>query len=199
MADLDVERIAAAALAVLDARGLAGFTMRAVAEALDVTPMALYHHVEDKAALAVLVVEAARRDTPVPDPTGDWREDMWRMASWMRESTRAHPNVARLRATFRVWTPDIVGMTERWVGFWTASGLPAADAVRAANLCSLAIIGIVEQEAALRDLDPPDRAILAAAPNARRAFEASGRGGEDFEFLVRALIDGIYMRAAAPS
>ena len=80
--ELDAARIAAAALAVADAQGAGGFTMRAVAEALGVTPMALYHHVEDKAALAALLVDAAIRQHPLPPPTGVWRDDLWTIARW---------------------------------------------------------------------------------------------------------------------
>jgi AcrR family transcriptional regulator len=81
---LDTDRIAATALAVVDKRGPAGFTIRAVADALRVTPMALYHHVKDKAELARLVVREAIRKHPLATPAGDWREDLWLMAQWTR-------------------------------------------------------------------------------------------------------------------
>src|SRR5256885_1374820 len=92
---LDPQRIAAAALAVLDERGPAAFTMRAVAEALGVSPMGLYHHVKDKAELAKLVVEAAMSEMPLPEPTNrTWRDDLVEMARWFRRSCTAHPAVA---------------------------------------------------------------------------------------------------------
>src|SRR5689334_1582229 len=97
MADLDPNRIATTALSIADKHGVEGFTMRAVADALRVTPMALYHHVKDKAALAALLVDAAIREDPPPPPTDDWSEDLWSMAKWMREGTLRHPVVAHLR------------------------------------------------------------------------------------------------------
>ena len=45
------EDILAAALTLLDDGGGQGLTMRALAARLGVTPMSLYHHVEDRAAL----------------------------------------------------------------------------------------------------------------------------------------------------
>ena len=142
VADLDRERIAAAALAVADAHGAAGFTMRAVAEALGVTPMALYHHVEDKAALAALLVDAAIREQPLPPPGGDWREDLWTIARWMRASRAAHPAVAQIRRAYRVWTSASLEMTERWVGSWRAERYSPDRALVAATASSLAIVGM---------------------------------------------------------
>ena len=104
MAELTRERIARAALDVADAQGATGFTMRAVADCLGVTPMALYHYVDDKAGLVALLVDAALSDRPLPSPTGSWQEDLWGVAQWMRDTTLAHPAVARLRKDYSVWT-----------------------------------------------------------------------------------------------
>lgn len=48
---LSRDDIIATALALLDERAGAGLTMRALASKLNVTPMSLYNHVEDRAAL----------------------------------------------------------------------------------------------------------------------------------------------------
>jgi AcrR family transcriptional regulator len=189
--DLDTDRIAAAALRIVDAEGVRGFTMRAVAEALGVTPMALYHHVADKEALAALVIDAASREIPFPSPIGDWREDLLAMARWSRRATLSHPGVGRLRSAYGVWTPSILQMTEHWVGLWRQSGLALDAAVRAANISSAAIVGLVGNEAARREMAIPDAAMLAQLPNARLAFAAKHDPVEAFETAVRALIDGL--------
>ena len=67
--DLDVERIVEVALAVCDDRGADGLTMRAVADELGVTPMALYRHVKDKTDLVGLLFEAVLHEEPLPAPT----------------------------------------------------------------------------------------------------------------------------------
>ena len=194
MAELDTGRIAVAALAVADARGAAGFTMRAVAEALGVTPMALYHHVADKAALAALLVDAAIGEQPLPPSTGDWREDLWAMARWTRESRRTHPAVPHIRRAYRVWTSATLQMTERWLSLWQQSGLPPQKALTAAGASSLAITGAVEEETVLRELARPTPAELALLPNARTMFDAARDRDAEYELLVRALIDGLYAR-----
>jgi AcrR family transcriptional regulator len=192
--ELDAARIAAAALAVADARGPSGFTMRAVAQALGVTPMALYHHVEDKAALATLLVDAAIGQHPLPPPTGVWREDLWTIARWTRDSRAAHPAVAHIRRAYRVWTGASLEMTERWLGHWRESGLAPDQALIAATTSSLAIVGIVEEESVFRDLARPTDDALAELPNARQIFGASHDRDAEFELLVRALIDGLHAR-----
>jgi AcrR family transcriptional regulator len=189
--DLGLDRIAAAALKVVDQGGVSAFTMRAVADGLGVTPMALYHHVADKAALAALVIDAAAREVPFPDPTGDWREDLMAMARWSRRTTMAHPGVARLRSAYGVWTPAILMMTERWVSLWQQSGLPLSAAVRAANVSSAAIVGLINYETAAREMTVPDAELLAQLPNARLAFTAKHDRARDFEMAVKALIDGL--------
>jgi AcrR family transcriptional regulator len=192
--DLDSNKIADAALALVDAHGVAGFTMRAVAEALGVTPMALYHHVPDKAALAALVVDRANATIPFPEPTGDWREDAVRMAQWSRRSIMAHPNADALRRMYRIWTPAVLQMIERWVSLWAQSGLPLKAALHGARMSSSAINGTIEHEITLRRAAFPDKAQLATLPNARLLFAASSSREHDFETTVRALIDGLHGR-----
>jgi AcrR family transcriptional regulator len=194
--ELDAARIAAAALAVADAGGVEGFTMRAVAQALGVTPMALYHHVEDKAALAALLVDAAIRERPLPPPSGAWREDLWTIARWTRDSRAAHPAVAQIRRAYRVWTGASLEMTERWLGHWRESGLAHDKALLAATTSSLAIVGIVEEESVFRDLARPADDALSQLPGARQVFAARHDRNAEFELLVRALIEGLYARLA---
>jgi AcrR family transcriptional regulator len=191
MAELTRKRIAVAALAVADDSGVSGFTMRAVAERLGVTPMALYHHVEDKAGLVALVVDEVIGERPLPPPTGAWRDDVFELARWMRETTLAHPAVGRLRNSYQVWTPSIFPMTERWLSLWQQSGLELGSACLAASVSSTAIIGFVVQELVLAETTPPDDTMLSSFPNARFAFGAARDGAREFELVVRALVDGL--------
>jgi AcrR family transcriptional regulator len=192
MTELTMQRLAAAALSVADEHDVSGFTMRAVAEAVGVTPMALYHHVEDKAALVALLVDAAIAERPLPPPTGSWREDLWEMACWMRETTLVHPAVARLRRHYRVWTKSIFPMTERWLSVWQQSGLEFDTALLAASASSTAIIGFVEAELRLEELELPDDSQLASFPNARLAFHLERDSDREFELVVRSVIEGLH-------
>jgi AcrR family transcriptional regulator len=194
LADLTRAGIAVAALRVADEHGAIGFTMRAVADSLGVTPMALYHHVKDKAALVGLLVDAVIEGRPLPPPTGSWQEDLWGMARWMREITLAHPAVSRLRSEHHVWTASVFPMTERWISVWQQSGLELRDALLAASATSSTIIGFVEQELVLQELRPPDASMLASFPSARMAFGPKRDGTREFELVVRSVIEGVHSR-----
>lgn len=194
MAELDTGRIAAAALALVDEHGLKGFTMRGVARELDVTPMALYHHVRSKAELAELVVNAANAEHPLAPSTGDWREDMWQMARETRQSMLAHPGVAELRRAYRVWTSDVLEKTEYWVTLWQQSGLSRDDAVLAAATSSLAILGLVEDESLRSNKTLVDRELDPSKPNAAALLNFQFDREAIFELAVRSLIDGLHRR-----
>jgi AcrR family transcriptional regulator len=195
VAELDQERIAAAALAVVDERGARGFTMRAVADTLGVTPMALYYHVADKAALIALVLDAAISERALPHPTGDWRDDLWELSRWVRESARMHPELSKLNNE-HIWTPNMLRVAERWVGIWQQSGLPLELAIRAAAVSSLAIYGYVDAEAKSQEIEWPDDEMLAWLPNARLLYRNPYDPEVAFELVVRALITGLHAQFA---
>lgn len=192
MRDLSSDSIAAEALAIVDDQGVSGFTIRAVAERLGVTPMALYHHVPDKAALAALMINVAISEMPMAPSTGVWRDDLWEMARWMRDSTIAHPALTHLRRAHRVWTPAMLSMTERWLSLWQQSGLAPKDAVLAATTSSLAIAGLVAEESLVREMEIPDGAMLSMLPGAQTVFSSRLDPDVVFELAVRSLIDGLH-------
>ena len=158
--------------------------------------MALYHYVEDKAALVALVVDASITEHPLPPPTGSWQEDLLAMARWRRETTLAHPAVARLRGAHNVWTPSIFPMTERWLSIWQQSGLELNSALLAASASSTAIIGFVQAELLYADTRLPDDDALSSFPNARVAFKLKRDGAREFELVVRSILEGLQARLA---
>lgn len=195
--DLDSNRIAQAALSVADELGFEGFSMRAVAKALDVTPMALYHHVKDKAGLVALVVDATMRAVELPLTTGDWREDLWVMAKWSRQISINHPTVSRLRREYQIWTPSMLQKTERWLSLWQQSGLPLEKAVLAAKSSGKAIAGLAEEEIVMRDMPLPDEDTLAMLPNVRVMYSGDNNVEAEFELAVKSLIDGVYQNLSS--
>lgn len=194
VAPLSKKRIGATALAVADRNGFSGFTIRAVAKSLGVTPMALYHHVKNKAEMAALVVNITANENPPAVPTGNWRNDLWSMAQWMRDSARRHPAVQELRRSYRIYTPDIIRMADLWLTLWQHSGLDAENAFIAATTSSMAIGGLVGEELSYRELDVPDEAMVKRSPNARALLGAEPNHEMMFELAVRSLIDGLHDR-----
>ena len=66
---LSRERIAAAAVALIDGEGLDALSMRRLGAALGVEAMSLYRHFPSKAALLEAVVARLLAELPVPAPT----------------------------------------------------------------------------------------------------------------------------------
>lgn len=199
MADLDSNRIAKAALELIDDAGFKGFSMRAVAKRLQVTPMALYHHVADKNALAGLVVEVVLKEMPLPEEKADWREDLLSLSKWMRKTTLTHPELAKLRRAHHIWHSSTLTLIDRWRNCWLRSGLPQDKALRASGASSLSVIGLVEEELNIREIPVPDPAVLEKVPNIRAIFASPEGQDANFELVVRSLIDGLYQNLGPAS
>jgi AcrR family transcriptional regulator len=191
LAQLNSERIADAALAVVDAKGVSGFTIRAVARVLGVTPMALYYYVKDKADLAKFVVSAAHREIPLAALTGVWRDDMLAMARWTRENVTNHPALGELHSIYPVYTPEIIEMAERWLQLWQQSGLDLKSAVRAATVSSVVIAGLAAQGSVSKKLKPPSEDLVARNANVRKTFRREDPAAM-FDLAIRSLIDGLH-------
>ncbi|MGK5638491.1 TetR/AcrR family transcriptional regulator [Streptomyces sp. URMC 126] len=96
---LDRERIVATAMRLLDAEGLAKFSMRRLAAELGVTAMSVYWYVDNKDDLLELALDEASGEIAVPDPEAadaDWREQLRHLAYEYRGMLTRHPWVARL-------------------------------------------------------------------------------------------------------
>ena len=199
MSHLDAGVISRAALALIGEQGIDGFSIRAVARSLGVTPMALYHHVRDKAALAELVVASNIADHPPAPETGDWREDLWSIAKCGRALTLSSPAIASIRQAYDVWTEQSHAMADRWMRHWLESGLDAESAVLAASTSSAAINGLVAEEKRERECDPPhQRPGLPDLSGADRLLGTSVDADRRFELGFNAIIDGLLIRLSQP-
>lgn len=199
---MDPDEIAAAALEIVDTQGADALTMRAVANALGVSPMGLYRHVANKSALIALVAERAQRERPLPATSSDdWRDDLYALAVWIRETIRAHPAVISLHTEDHSWTPSMLVLGEQWMNVWHRSSLDIESANRAAAASGTAIIGFVREEVARANCKPPEDTTLSWTPNMRAALEfreQSSQDRADFELLVRSLADGLCEALSRP-
>ncbi len=95
--------IVSAALAMIDAHGEKAFSMRKLAAALNVDPMAIYHHHANKAALMQAVLDAMLREFTPPAATGDWRLDLTALCHEFRTLGHRHPGAFRMYEIFEDW------------------------------------------------------------------------------------------------
>ncbi|KND23376.1 TetR/AcrR family transcriptional regulator [Streptomyces acidiscabies] len=156
------EEILDAALAIADERGLEAVSMRALADRVGVTPMALYRHVKDKAALLdgmlgrllVALPPGAVEERP-------WDERLAVLARAVREVTRRHPWAAQLLFSRPAVTPDAVRAVDLVYAALIDAGVPEPEVPRLERLVSTFVIGFAASEASGRfspgSVDPRGR------------------------------------------
>ncbi len=92
-------QVAAAALALIDAQGLAALSMRKLGAALGVEAMSLYRHVRNREDLLDAVHAHLLAQVQVPAQTEDWVEDAMAFAWALRAGLMRHPNAVPLVVT----------------------------------------------------------------------------------------------------
>jgi len=128
---LSRERIAAAALAVVDREGFAALTTRRLGEELGCEAMSVYHHFPSKAHLTDALVDLMLADARVPmaDEWG-WLERLRRAAHGFRAMALKHPKLFPFFAVHRLNTPSGVGYIDSIIGIFRDAGFSDRDAAR---------------------------------------------------------------------
>lgn len=143
------EQLQRAALALVDAHGLAGLTMRALASELGTGAMTLYNYVSQREELELLVVEAVigeARSTPVDDLA--WYEELEAIAVALWRSIRTHPHVIPLILTRRSRSPAVFGVTEALLRTLARGGRTGDGLLIAFRAVSALIMGAAQAELA---------------------------------------------------
>jgi AcrR family transcriptional regulator len=143
------EQLQTAALALVDAEGLAGLSMRALAKALGTGPMTLYGHVADRADLDVLVAEAVLAQARWPKRAyPDWREEVAAIATAMWRAVRAHPHAIPLILTRRSRSPAVVDASEAMLAALARSGRGGRELLVAFRAVTAFVAGFAQAELA---------------------------------------------------
>jgi AcrR family transcriptional regulator len=98
---LTVHRIAAGAVDLADARGLAAVTMRSLAAAVGVSAPGLYRYVASRDELVGHMVDLVSAELEHPSPSGDWLRDITLVAEQQRARFRDHPWLAEAVGSLR--------------------------------------------------------------------------------------------------
>jgi len=100
---LDTQQIVTEAVALLDADGLDGLTLRKLAARLGVQQPTLYWYLPNKAALLTAIADAVLAEQfpelVPPEPEEGWPEWLVGLAMRLRRALLAHPDGARLIST----------------------------------------------------------------------------------------------------
>jgi AcrR family transcriptional regulator len=133
---LSVEAIVTAAITVLDEAGVAGLSMRRVAQQLNTGAASLYAYVSGKDELLELVFDELVGEVPLPEPDPDgWREQLRQLLLDLHDVLLAHRDAA-LAGLGRIPTsPKTLRAAEAMVAIMRAGGL--SDRVIALGLDQL--------------------------------------------------------------
>ncbi|MFC9910494.1 TetR/AcrR family transcriptional regulator [Streptomyces sp. NPDC059862] len=124
---LDRERITAVTVRLLDAEGLAKFSMRRLAAELNVTAMSVYWYVDTKDDLLELALDAAYGELRLPDPDADedWRDQLRALATEYRALLVRHPWLSPLAGTYLNIGPNSLAFSRVVQRVIRKTGLPA--------------------------------------------------------------------------
>ncbi|WP_309059902.1 TetR/AcrR family transcriptional regulator [Streptomyces sp.] len=124
---LDRDRITEATVRLLDAEGLAKFSMRRLAAELNVTAMSVYWYVDTKDDLLELALDAAFGGLTLPDPAADedWRDQLRTLAREYRALLVRHPWLSPLAGRFLNIGPNALSFSRVVQQVIRKTGLPA--------------------------------------------------------------------------
>jgi AcrR family transcriptional regulator len=138
-----------AALALVDAHGIDGLSMRTLAAALGTGPMTLYNHVHNRRDLDVLVVEAVMGKARLPRTAAeDWRTAVRVIATAAWRAVRTHPNAIPLILTRRSQSPAVYDWGEALLAALARSGRSRQQLLVAFRAVTALVMGFAQAELA---------------------------------------------------
>jgi AcrR family transcriptional regulator len=204
-APLSRERVLDAAIAIADAQGLQGLTMRSLARELGVQPMSLYHHVANKEEILDGVVDVVFGQITFPADDLDWRHAMRERANSARAVLRRHPWAIGLVQTRT--TPGLATLLhhDAVIGNLRRAGFSIVMAAHAFALLDSYTYGVALQEAnlpfdsdtvadvanAMIDQFPSDLFPHLAEMATEHVMQPGYDFGDEFGYGLELILDGI--------
>jgi TetR/AcrR family tetracycline transcriptional repressor len=145
------DEIIAAAMRVTKRVGLDGLTMRALAAELDVTPMAVYHHVQNKSELLQLVADEVVGEVDVlPASAGPWEARLAALVRELRTRLAEFPGVGPYLLGSDVPMPVTDRLVESAIAMLVDAGFDEEEAALAFTTVHNYLLGRLYVEASLR-------------------------------------------------
>jgi AcrR family transcriptional regulator len=128
--DLDVpirvpltrDRVLRTAVELADRDGLESLSMRRLAQALDVVPMALYRHVAHKDELLSGMVDVVVGEIEPPLADVDWKTAIRARILSARRTLLRHPWASRVMETRTTPTPVVLAYMDSMIGLFRTGG-----------------------------------------------------------------------------
>jgi AcrR family transcriptional regulator len=142
------ERVLEAAVELADTRGIEALTLRRLAEALNVHPSSIYHHVPNKEAILDGIAGSLIAEAHLPGHVEDWQEWVRAFAATLRALARAHPGAFEVFTRRPANGPAAADQLEMALAAFRRGGFTALRANEAVFGITLTIIGLALSETA---------------------------------------------------
>ena len=146
---LSRERVLRAAVAVADAGGISGLTIRSLAQEVGVKPMSVYHHVANKDAILDGIVDIVFSEIELPSAEGEWQAEIRKRASSARHVLTRHPWAIGLLETRTSPGWATLRHHDANIGVLRGAGFSVEMTAHAYALIDSYVYGFALQEAAL--------------------------------------------------
>lgn len=177
--------VAAAAVRIADAEGLDAVSMRKVAAELGCGTMSLYNYVPRKEDLYELMLDAVSAGYEYPEPSGDWRADLLRLAHQARGMMHRHTWVPRLMSPVYGFSPNALRYLE-----YALSCLDGVDARFGEKMELIAMVNGVVTTYTANEIATAERS--RSLPWSEEQEQAARTG-----YLISQIMTGKYPRMAA--
>jgi TetR/AcrR family tetracycline transcriptional repressor len=201
---LNLDAIAAATIQIIEDEGLDAVTMRRVADQLDTGPASLYRHISGRDELLVVVADKVLdvvEATTVDERVG-WRDYCEQAARGYRTLMLARPALVPLLRRTQLLGPNSLRGRELMLRHFVAHDFPPLLAVHTYLAVVHYVMGAVQVDERSTKRDAAEREALTALfagldpdtyPTVVQLSSILGglEPDEEFEFGLRALLDGI--------
>jgi AcrR family transcriptional regulator len=116
------ERVLRTAVALADEGGIESLSMRKLAQALDVVPMALYRHVANKDELLDALVDVVVGEIDPALEGADWKTALRARILSARRALLRHPWASKVMESRTTPTPIVLGYTDSMIGMFRTGG-----------------------------------------------------------------------------
>ncbi|HUF58406.1 MAG TPA: TetR/AcrR family transcriptional regulator [Actinomycetota bacterium] len=116
------ERVLRTAVDLADQGGIEALSMRKLAQALDVVPMALYRHVANKEELLNGLIDVVVDEIDPPLEGADWKTAVRARILSARQALLRHPWASRVMESRTVPTPTVLAYMDSMIGMFRAGG-----------------------------------------------------------------------------
>jgi len=206
------DRVLHAAVAHADDAGLEGFTMRRLAQVLNVAPMALYRHVASKDDLVDGMIDLVFSEVELPSADLGWQAWMRRRAILVHQALLRHPWAIGLMESRRRPGPASLRHHDAVIGRLRRAGFSIGMTAHAYSLLDAYIYGFAMSEASLPSEPGMETSELAAVMSEQFPADAYPHlaeftvqhvmrpgydFGDEFEYGLDLILAGLAQAAAS--